>query len=111
MNHESKLPGYESAAVKAEVESWVNGIANQFKAKKIHWCDGSEQEANAMSALLVKNGTFTPLNQKLRPNCFLARTDPADTFRPDNAAFICCKAKEDAGTTKLPSPCRRWLKL
>jgi len=63
----------------------------------VHWCDGSQQEYDRLCQELVGIGTFTKLNPITRPGCFLARTDPRDTFRPDSAAFVCCKVKEDAG--------------
>ena len=99
MNHESKLPVYESAAVKAEVESWVNGLANQFKAKKIHWCDGSKQEYDSLCDSLVKKGTFIKLNQEKRPNSFACFSDPSDVARVEDKTFINSRRKEDAGPT------------
>jgi phosphoenolpyruvate carboxykinase (GTP) len=99
MNHESKLPVYDSAAVKAEVESWVNGIATQCKAKNVHWCDGSKQEYDSLCNLLVKKGTFIKLNQEKRPNSFACFSDPSDVARVEDKTFINSRRKEDAGPT------------
>jgi len=77
--------------------SWVEKIRKLCRPSKIHWCDGSQQEYDTLCQELVDNKTFVKLNPVTRPNCFLARTDERDTYRPDSAAFVCCKSKEDAG--------------
>lgn len=77
--------------------SWVEKIRKLCRPEKVHWCDGSQQEYDTLCQELVNNKTFVKLNPVTRPNCFLARTDERDTYRPDNAAFVCCKSKEDAG--------------
>jgi phosphoenolpyruvate carboxykinase (GTP) len=48
---------------------------------------------------MVKSGTFTPLNEKLRPGCFLARSHASDVARVEDRTYISCKNKEDAGPT------------
>ena len=99
MNHDSKLPSYDSTPAKTELESWVNSIAKQCNAKNIHWCDGSKQEYDNLCELLVKKGTFIRLNQEKRPNSFACFSDPSDVARVEDKTFINSRRKEDAGPT------------
>ena len=52
--------------------AWVNQVTQLTKPARVHWCDGSEAEKDQLCADMVKAGTFTPLNPKLRPGCYLA---------------------------------------
>jgi phosphoenolpyruvate carboxykinase (GTP) len=79
--------------------AWVHETDKLCKPAKIHWCDGSEQEYNDLCQAMVKAGTFTPLNPKLRPGCFLARSHTSDVARVEDRTYISCKNKEDAGPT------------
>ena len=83
----------------ATLKRWVTSIADLTDPEEIIWCDGSEAEAQRINSLLVKNGTFTKLNPKIRPNSYLARTDPADVARVESRTFICSENEEDAGPT------------
>lgn len=78
---------------------WVQEMAKLCQPDKVHWCDGSEAEYNELCELMVKTGTFTKLNDKLYPNCFLARSHPSDVARVEDRTFICSKTKEEAGPT------------
>jgi phosphoenolpyruvate carboxykinase (GTP) len=79
--------------------AWVNEIAQLCRPDAIHWCDGSEEEKNALNDLLVQNGTFIPLDPGKRPGCFLSRSNPADVARMEHRTFICSAKKRDAGPT------------
>jgi phosphoenolpyruvate carboxykinase (GTP) len=83
----------------SKLVAWVHEAAALCKPAKIHWCDGSDAEYNALCQLMVKGGTFTPLNEKLRPGCFLARSHASDVARVEDRTYISCKNKEDAGPT------------
>src|ERR1700733_6014584 len=79
--------------------SWVEEMAALCQPEKIHWCDGSEQENQALCDLMVKSGTFIKLNEKLRPNSFLSRSHPSDVARVEDRTFICAKTKDEVGPT------------
>ena len=62
----------------AKLLAWVEEVAKLTQPARIYWCDGSEEEYDRFCAELVASGAFTRLNQKLRPDSYLARSDPSD---------------------------------
>ncbi len=78
---------------------WVEKIAALTQPAHIHWVDGSAEENAALCELLVRQGTFTKLNETLWPGCFYARSDPGDVARVEERTFICSLSKDNAGPT------------
>ena len=83
----------------AELKEWVAQIATLTRPDSIKWCDGSENELEAIYALLLRQGTIKQLNPELRPNSYIARTDPRDVARVEVRTFICSENESDAGPT------------
>ncbi|HKS36836.1 MAG TPA: phosphoenolpyruvate carboxykinase (GTP) [Verrucomicrobiae bacterium] len=79
--------------------AWVDEMTRLCQPDRVFWCDGSEEEYQMLSELMVRNGTYTRLNEKFRPGSYLARSHPSDVARVEDRTFICSKTKDEVGPT------------
>ena len=81
------------------VLAWVEQMVKLCKPDSVFWCDGSEQEKEALTAEAVEKGILIRLNQETLPGCYYHRSNPNDTARTEQCTFVCTENEEDAGPT------------
>ena len=91
----AKTPKFANEKVFAWVDKW-NKICTPDKIVVV---TGTKKEHIAICEMMVKNGQFIKLNQKKRPECYLARSHESDVARVEGRTFICSKREIDAGPT------------
>ncbi len=77
--------------------SWVNEWAELCQPERIHWCDGSEEENQALLDKMVKAGAAVKLDETKRPGCYYFQSDPSDVARVEDRTYISTTQREDAG--------------
>ena len=82
-----------------ELDLWIKEIKELCQPDAIRICDGSPKEFQEMMELLEHAGVAKKLNEDLRPNSYLVRSDPADVARVESRTFICSETEEQAGPT------------
>ncbi|MGB8019911.1 MAG: phosphoenolpyruvate carboxykinase (GTP) [Candidatus Nanopelagicales bacterium] len=94
------FPGLEPPPTQnKKLLEWVEQVATLAQPDRIEWCDGSQEEWDRLTQLMVDGGTAVRLNPALRPNSFLVRSNPADVARVEDRTFICSLEERDAGPT------------
>jgi len=88
-----------ASTVNQKLKDWVAHWEGVFQPDRVEWCDGSDEEWDRLTRLLVDGGTFEKLDEAKRPNSYLALSDPGDVARVEDRTFICSETQEDAGPT------------
>jgi len=78
---------------------WIEKMIAICEPDALHWCDGSQAEADGLFSMMVAKGMCVKLNEELRPNSYLFRSDPKDVARVESRTFICSQNKDGAGPT------------
>ncbi len=81
----------------SSARQWVEGVARLTQPERIHWCDGSRKEYDALVTQLVRDGGLIPINGGQFADCYLHRSDPSDVARVERLTFVCTANREDAG--------------
>src|SRR5665647_2984616 len=89
-----------------ELLAWLRDVVELCRPENVYTCDGSQEEYEYMCDLLLKQGTFTRLNESLRPGCYLARSHPSDVARVEDRTYICTAEQVEAGPTNNWAPAR-----
>ena len=79
------------------IKEWLDEIINLCQPSNVHICSGSDNERNELIDLMVKDNMLIKLNENLRPNSYLARSDPNDVARLEKFTYVCTKDKTNAG--------------
>ena len=97
------------------ISTYLNGskMVSMCEPEAVHWCDGSQEEADLLFEMMVERNMCIKLNEAKRPNSYLFRSNPADVARVESKTFICSQSKDTAGPTnnwEEPRVMRRKLK-
>lgn len=79
------------------LRDWVDTVAKLTEASAVHWCDGSEDERDALTAQTLRTGELIALNPDTHPRCYLHRSSPTDVARVEHLTFVCTRSRDDAG--------------
>ncbi|WP_052338367.1 phosphoenolpyruvate carboxykinase (GTP) [Luteimonas huabeiensis] len=86
-----------AGSVPPALADWVAAVARRTRPDRIHWCDGSDAEYDALLALMEADGTLIRLNPETHPGCWLHRSDPDDVARVEHLTFVCTRERDAAG--------------
>jgi len=82
-----------------DLREWIDEMVALCQPDQVYECDGSEEENQRITAHLVQQGVFVPLNPAKRPGSFWCHSHPDDVARVEESTYICSLSKDDAGPT------------
>jgi phosphoenolpyruvate carboxykinase (GTP) len=89
----------DSKVENSKLTQWVGEIERLARPDRVVWCDGSPEEADRLTQLMLSEGCLQILNPKTYPDCYYHRSHASDVARTEHLTFICTEQKEDAGPT------------
>ncbi len=81
------------------VAGWLSEWIDRLKPESIELVTGDQVQQESLVDLLISRGALVRLDPVLRPNSFLALSDPKDVARLESRTFICSEQEGDAGPT------------
>lgn len=81
----------------AELDDWIAQVVALTQPDRVHWCDGSQTEYDALIAAMFEDGTLLALNPQTHPGSYLHRSHPQDVARVEHLTFVCTRERDDAG--------------
>ena len=93
----SKLKYGTCNTTNPHLRAWVDEVAKLTRPDRVFWCDGSENEKEALTQESVAAGILIKLNPQKWPGCYLHRSNPNDVARVEQCTFICTDSEEEAG--------------
>ncbi len=81
------------------VAGWLGEWIDRLKPESIELVTGDQVQQESLVDLLISRGALVRLDPVLRPNSFLALSDPKDVARLESRTFICSEQEGDAGPT------------
>ena len=79
------------------LNDWVAEVVALTCPDRVHWCDGSQAEFDALTDKMQADGTLVALNGQTHPGSWLHRSDPDDVARVEHLTFVCHSDRDDAG--------------
>src|SRR5665811_884389 len=97
--HAKGMAGHMTSTTRLQIQSdgstshsrlaaWVDEVAELTRPDRISWVTGSDEEWTRLTDGLVASGTFTRLNDAIKPNSFHAASDPSDVARVEDRTYI-----------------------
>lgn len=82
-----------------DVIKFIRDQVELCQPDRVHIMTGEKEEYQKLCDQMTKSGMLIKLDQTLRPNSYLARSDQSDVARLESRTFICSEREEDAGPT------------
>ena len=89
----------DGSTTHGRLAAWVAEVAALTNPDRISWVTSSDQEWTTLTDKLIESGTFTRLNEDIKPNSFHCASDPTDVARVEDRTYICSVDEKDCGPT------------